>query len=200
MSGRHHKPQSVVIASLSGTNARRGSRSKDAIFRYKTGLGRRNMAIARKAAIARGFLELGAGRIDEIEHGLKASSRLAKRMAGYHDTRAAMAFAAIIKSKFDLRTLLKKPFREKTDSFGRPMHLLLGEIDRIRKTDCNTRFPLISPGFALGRHIFHQTGYTYLTSNNILSNRPIHFHGRRIEICFLLVLTSNSINFISFNG
>jgi len=87
------------------------------------------LVLVGKPAIAGGFLQLGTGRLDEIEDGLVKSEGTAQRMTSHDDPRAAMPLTLVIEGKFDFRAHPERPLRQETDSFGRPLNLILNQID-----------------------------------------------------------------------
>jgi len=72
-------------------------------------------------------------------------------MTGHDDARTTMPFTLMVKGKLNFGSLRKKPFREEANPLGRPVDLLLNQIDGIRETDSNSR-SLLSPGFAWQGH------------------------------------------------
>jgi hypothetical protein len=98
----------------------------------------RVMLLVSKPAIAGGFLQLGTGRLDEKEHGLEKSEWMVERVTSHDDSRAAMPFALVIEGELDFRAHPERPFCQETDSFGRPVNLILNQIDGIRKTNRHT--------------------------------------------------------------
>ncbi len=95
----------------------------------------RHMSVPRQVTIAGGLLQLRARRIHKIKNRLKAASGLFQRVTGDNHARAAMPFALVIKRKFDFNAFRKPPLREETNSLRRPLHLLIGKVDGIGKTD-----------------------------------------------------------------
>jgi len=81
-----------------------------------------------KPAIAGRFLQLGTGRLDEKEHGLEKSEWMVERVTSHNDSNAAMPFAPVIEGELDFRAHPERPFRQETDSFGRPMNLIPDQI------------------------------------------------------------------------
>ena len=65
------------------------------------------------------------------------------------DSRAAMPLALVIEGELDFRADPEGPLREQADPLGRPLNVLLNEIDRIRKTNRYTHFPC-QPVFCFG--------------------------------------------------
>ena len=59
-------------------------------------------------------------------------------MTRHDDSRAAMPFATVIEGKLNFRSHLEWPFRQETYPFGRPLNLILNEIDRVRKANRHT--------------------------------------------------------------
>jgi hypothetical protein len=82
-----------------------------------------------KAALAGGFLQLGTGRLNEIEHRLVKSKRASERMTGHHDPRATMPLTLMIESELNLGADPEWPLGQEADSLGRPLHLFLNQID-----------------------------------------------------------------------
>jgi hypothetical protein len=82
-----------------------------------------------KPASASGFLQLGTGRLDEKEDDLVKSERTAERVTGHDNPGAAMSFAPVIEGELDFGANPKGPLREETHSLGRPMNLILNQIN-----------------------------------------------------------------------
>jgi len=72
-----------------------------------------------------------------------------------------MPFAAMIEGKLNFRPHAEGPFGQETDTFGRPLDLILNQIDRIRITNRYT-CSLRRPCFSLNRHKLHLEGYVLL--------------------------------------
>jgi len=85
--------------------------------------------IVSKPARAGGFLQLGTGRFDEKEDDLEKSEGSAERVTSHDNSRAAMPFAPVIEGELNFRAHAKRPFREETHSLGRPVNLILNQID-----------------------------------------------------------------------
>jgi hypothetical protein len=100
-----------------------------AIVGRKVGFAPRVMLLVSKPAIEGGLLQLGTGRLDEKEHGLEKSEWMVERVTSYDDSRAAMPFALVIEGELDFRAHPERPFRQETDSFGRPVNLILNQVD-----------------------------------------------------------------------
>jgi hypothetical protein len=159
------------LSNLSRTNPgrRTGSSRQYGLVGYDVRFRRRDMPVPGQPAGTCGFLQFGTRCLDKIKHRFKMPAWLAKGMAGNHDTGAAMALPPMIEGKFNFGSLLKKPFCQETDPFGRPVDLIMDQIDRIRKTYRNVRRP-VNPDFAGGRHKASKLqAIFYLTLNNILS-------------------------------
>lgn len=109
------------------------------------------MSIARKIALTCRLLELGARWIDKIKDSLKTTFWLAKGQASHHNTRAAMSLPLMLESELNFDALRKAPFRHEADALGRPLDLLVGQIERIGKIDSNP-LGLADPGFILEGH------------------------------------------------
>jgi len=93
------------------------------------GFGPRIMLFVGKPAIAGGFQQLGTGRLDEKEHSLEKSERMAQRVTSHDDSRAAMPLTLVIEGELNFRAYPERPLRQKTDSFGRPVNLIPDQID-----------------------------------------------------------------------
>jgi len=78
-------------------------------IRNKMCFGRRNMALSRQTAGTCGLLQLRARRIDKVEHGLKISPWLSKRVTGDHNPEQ-QCLSPMIKSELNLGSLFEKPF------------------------------------------------------------------------------------------
>ena len=87
------------------------------------------MLIAGKLARAGGFLEGGTGGLNEKEADLIKSGRTAEWATSHDDSRAAMPFTPMIEGELDFRANPERPFRQETDSLGRPVDLFLNQID-----------------------------------------------------------------------
>jgi hypothetical protein len=85
--------------------------------------------LAGKLAGAGSFLQLGTGRFDEIEDDLVKSEWTTERMTGHNDTRTAMPFAPVIEGELDFGAYPKGPLGEKTHSLGRPVNLVLNQVN-----------------------------------------------------------------------
>jgi len=109
------------------------------------------MPLTSEIAITRRLLQLRARGIDKIKNCLKATLRLAQRMAGHHHPRAAMPLALMLERKLNFHSFRKVPLRQKADPLGRPLHLLISHINGVRKADGDS----LAPGdsrFILERH------------------------------------------------
>lgn len=102
-------------------------------------------------AIAGGFLELEAGRLDEIEDSLEETGLIGKVTTGHDDSGAAMSFALMIEGELNLGPDLERPFSQQTDTLRRPLDVLLNKMDGVRKTNRDVH-ALISPCFGSDRH------------------------------------------------
>ena len=111
----------------------------------------RMLVFLSQLAIAGGFLELEARRLDKIEDSLEEAGLAGKIPASHDDSGAAMSFALMIEGKLDFGPDLERPFRQETDAFGRPLDMLLNEMDGVRITNCDT-LALIGPCFGSDRH------------------------------------------------
>ena len=87
------------------------------------------LVLVSQPAIAGGLLQLGTGRLDEKEDDLEKSERTAQRMTSDDDSRAAMPLPLVIEGEFNFGAHPKRPFRQETDALGRPLNLLLNQID-----------------------------------------------------------------------
>ncbi len=105
-------------------------------------------------AIAGGLLKLGTGCLNKVEDGLEETGVAGVITAGDNDPDAAMSIALVIEGELDFGSDVKRPFGQETDAFGRPLDMLLNEIDGVRKTNCNA-LALISPCFGSDRHNQH---------------------------------------------
>jgi hypothetical protein len=76
-----------------------------------------------------GLLQLGTGRLDEKEDDLVKSERTAEWVTGHDNSRAAMPFTAVIESELNFGAHPKRPLREEAHSLGRPMNLILNQVD-----------------------------------------------------------------------
>ena len=85
--------------------------------------------LAGKPAIAGGLLQLGTRRLDEKENGLEKSGRFAERMTRHDDSYTAMPFPVVIEGELNFRAHPERPLGQETDSFGRPVNLILNQID-----------------------------------------------------------------------
>jgi hypothetical protein len=95
----------------------------------KLGFTRRIMLLASKPAGTGGFLQLGAGRFDKKEDDLVKSERTAERVASHDDSRAAMPFAPVIEGELHFRADPEGPLRQQAYSLGRPVDLILNQVD-----------------------------------------------------------------------
>ncbi len=120
-------------------------------------------------AIAGGFRNFRARRFHKIKHGLKKTWLPRKIVARHNDAGTAMPFALVIKSKLDFGADLKGPFGQETDTFGRPLDMLLNEIEGVRKTYRDAH-SLVSPCFGSDRHERIFKAIFYLISIGILSS------------------------------
>jgi hypothetical protein len=102
-------------------------------------------------AIAGGLLKLGTGRLDKVEDGLEEAGLAGVIAAGHNDSDAAMSFALVIERELDFGSDLERPFGQETDTLGRPLDMLLNEIDGVRKTNRNA-VALVGPCLGSGRH------------------------------------------------
>lgn len=82
-----------------------------------------------KPAGTRSFLQFGTGCLDKKEDDLVKSERTAKRVTGHDNSRTAMPFAPVIESELNFGTHPKRPLREEAHSLGRPMDLILNQVD-----------------------------------------------------------------------
>jgi hypothetical protein len=87
------------------------------------------MLLVSQPAITGGFLQLGTGRLDEKEHGLEKSEWMVERVTRHDDPRAAMPFTLVIEGELDFRADPERPLRQEADSFGRPVNLILNQVD-----------------------------------------------------------------------
>ncbi len=56
-------------------------------------------------------------------------------MAGDDDSRAAMPLAPVIEGELDFRADPERPLGQEADSLGRPVDLVLDEVDGVRETN-----------------------------------------------------------------
>jgi len=117
------------VTSLTASRAIAGGSIHRAIVGRKPRFAPRVMPLGSQPAVAGGFQQLGTGRLDEKEHGLEKSEWTAQRVASHDDSRAAMPFALVIEGELDFRAHPERPLRQETDSFGRPVNLILNQID-----------------------------------------------------------------------
>lgn len=122
------------------------------------------VAFVRELTIARRLLKLGAWRLDEIKHRLIKAGLTRNVAAGHNYTSAAMPLALMIESELHFSADLKRPFREKTDTFRRPLDVLFDEVDRVGVADRNSH-AIISPCLVLDRHTSHHLGYLLLNTD-----------------------------------
>ena len=89
----------------------------------------RMVAIVRESAFASCLLQFGTWRLDKIKCRLKMLWRMAHRMTFDDHSRAAISLALVIKGKFNFGAYSKWPLRQKGNALGRPVNLILNQID-----------------------------------------------------------------------
>jgi hypothetical protein len=95
---------------------------------------RRNVAarielIIGQLAIAGGFLQLAARRLDKKKNRLVKSQRMQQRVTLDHNSRAAMPFTLVSEGELDFGADPKRPLRQKADPLRRPSNLILNQLD-----------------------------------------------------------------------